>query len=89
MPDLIALPNKYLLSDFYERLISAPRAEKIRELWDTELRFSEIANIGTAEEGQASQIYVDVMPAFISASLGIGRVVLVRLDIRFDKLWCH
>ncbi|WP_343741656.1 hypothetical protein [Herbaspirillum huttiense] len=57
----------YLLNDFYERLRSIPKAEKMRALWNAELQFSEIEMAGKAGGFSDSQVYVDVMPAFISA----------------------
>jgi hypothetical protein len=63
----------YCLDDFYTRL-THPRvknSDTIRFLWDNELRFKEIAATAVAERYPKKQVYVDVMPAFIT---GVSRV---------------
>lgn len=59
----------FVLQDFMHRL-SDPRvrgAAQLKKMWGTELHFFDIAARGQAEQYPASQVYVDVMPVFISA----------------------
>jgi len=60
----------YPLHDFYERLKSPKVSQpaKLKSLWDAELRFAEIAQEGHKERYPDKQVFVDLMPAFISAA---------------------
>lgn len=63
----------YRLDDFYTRL-THPRvtnSDATRLLWDNELRFKDIAATALLERYPKEQVYVDVMPAFIT---GVSRV---------------
>jgi hypothetical protein len=58
-----------LLHDFFTRLAN-PKVKNplvLRALWESELRFAEISAYAKAERYPNSQVYVDVMPIFISA----------------------
>ncbi|MVW64252.1 hypothetical protein GPY61_30435 [Massilia sp. NEAU-DD11] len=57
----------YLLDDFYARLPALKNADKHRTLWDRDLQFATIAKAGVDGRYPATQVYVDIMPAFISA----------------------
>jgi len=65
------LTSKYylLLNDFYQRLQHAMIRDPnvLLQMWNIELSFSAIADKGRAERYPEQQIYVDVMPIFISA----------------------
>lgn len=64
----------YPLHDFFARLAS-PRINNpvmLRALWESELKFAEIEEAGRMHKYPDDQVYVDVMPAFMSA---IARVV--------------
>jgi len=65
--DLITVRFYYLLNDFYTRLSVLRNADKQRDLWESELQFSAIAKEGEKGRYPNDQIYVDVMPAFMSA----------------------
>lgn len=58
-----------LLHDFFARLASpnVKDALVLRALWESELRFAEISVYANAERYPNSQVYIDVMPIFISA----------------------
>lgn len=58
-----------LLHDFLARLES-PNVKNglaLRALWESELRFTEISTYAKAAHYPNSQVYIDVMPIFISA----------------------
>ncbi|EPD38417.1 MULTISPECIES: hypothetical protein [Delftia] len=57
----------YLLNDFYTRLKVLKNYENQRNLWDNELQFASIAREGVEGRYPEDQVYVDVMPAFMSA----------------------
>lgn len=57
----------YLLNDFYTRLKALKNSEKQRNLWDSELQFALVAREGSEGRYPEDQVYVDVMPAFMSA----------------------
>jgi hypothetical protein len=65
--DLLTVRFYYLLDDFYARLTSVKNPDKLREMWDNELQFGTIAKAGRNGRYPLTQVYVDVMPAFISA----------------------
>jgi hypothetical protein len=58
-----------LLHDFFARLASpnVKHALVLRAYWESELRFAEISAYAKAERYPNSQVYIDVMPIFISA----------------------
>jgi hypothetical protein len=58
-----------LLSDFFARLSSpnVKNALALRTLWDNELRFAEISAYATKKRYPNSQVYIDLIPIFISA----------------------
>ncbi|ANH66642.1 hypothetical protein [Mitsuaria sp. 7] len=59
----------YPLHDFYARL-GAPRISNptaMKALWDAELLFDEMASEGRRARYPDDRVYVDVMPAFMSA----------------------
>lgn len=65
-----------LTSRFYRRLrdfhdcLGNPKvrnAARLAALWDAELKFEEVRAKGVAEGYPSEQVYVDVMPAFITA----------------------
>lgn len=65
----------FRLQDFYDRLVM-PKAKikdpaLLKAMWDAELKFAHVRSKGVAECYPAKQVYVDVIPAFMSA---IGRV---------------
>lgn len=65
--DVITVRFYYLLSDFYTRLSALKNADKQRYLWENELQFSTIEKEGEEGRYPKDQVYVDVMPAFMSA----------------------
>ncbi|RKI35453.1 hypothetical protein D7Y27_31725 [Corallococcus sp. AB004] len=67
--DVITRRNYYRLDDFYERLkhSSVKNPNRIRAMWDAELKFAAIARAGVVGRYPANQVYVDVMPSFIGA----------------------
>ena len=65
--DALTVRFYYLLDDFFTRLPALKNADKHRKLWDSELQFWVIAKAGEDGRYPKSQVYVDVMPAFISA----------------------
>lgn len=65
--DAIMVRFYYLLNDFYSRLPALKNADKQRDLWESELQFSAIAKEGEEGRYPKDQVYVDVMPAFMSA----------------------
>lgn len=69
MPEADALTVRfyYLLDDFYARLPALKNVEKHRTLWNSELEFAAIARAGVDGRYPTTQVYVDVMPAFMSA----------------------
>ncbi|MBS0437085.1 MAG: hypothetical protein JSR75_19735 [Proteobacteria bacterium] len=76
-PDSDGLTSRFYfrLQDFYDRL-GMPKAKikdpaLLKAMWEAELKFAEVRSKGLAERYPTKQIYVDVMPAFMSA---IGRV---------------
>lgn len=58
-----------LLHDFFARLTSpnVKNAPELRALWESELRFAEISAYAKAKRYPNSQVYIDLMPIFISA----------------------
>lgn len=62
----------YLLDDFFARLPALKNADKHRALWESELQFEAIAKAGVDGRYPKTQVYVDVMPAFISAVRRVG-----------------
>ncbi|MFX1680884.1 hypothetical protein PV762_16770 [Mitsuaria sp. CC2] len=74
-PESDALTTRFYfrLQDFYDRL-SMPKAQtkiqnpaKLKSMWDAELMFADIHAKGKAERYPVKQVYVDVMPAFMTA----------------------
>lgn len=65
--DALTVRFYYLLADFYARLAALKHSDKHRTLWDTDLRFAAIAEAGVDGRYPATQVYVDVMPAFMSS----------------------
>lgn len=65
--DTLAVRFYYLLDDFFIRLPALKEADKLRALWESELKFAVIAKVGVDEHYPKAQVYVDVMPAFMSA----------------------
>jgi hypothetical protein len=58
-----------LLHDFFTRLASpnVKNGQVLRALWEQELRFAEISGYAKSERYPDSQVYIDLMPIFISA----------------------
>lgn len=58
-----------LLHDFYERLTSpnVKNAATLQALWERELGFAEVSAHATSERYPKSQVYINLMPIFISA----------------------
>ena len=65
--DAITVRFCYLLNDFYNRLPALKNPDKQRDLWESELQFSRLAKEGEEGRYPKDQVYVDVMPAFMSA----------------------
>ena len=57
------------LDDFKQRLTTAKpkNSAGIGEMWDRDLRFADMTQVGNREGFDIASVYVDVMPAFISA----------------------
>ncbi|MGK5011563.1 hypothetical protein [Janthinobacterium sp. MDB2-8] len=57
------------LDDFRERLTSpmVKNADALSLLWDQDLRFAQMRHVGSEKGFEAKSVYVDMMPAFISA----------------------
>jgi len=73
-PGSDALTSRFYfrLQDFYDRL-GSPKVKnpaQLKTMWDAELKYADIRSKGVAERYPTEQVYVDVMPAFITA---IGR----------------
>ncbi|WP_349741858.1 hypothetical protein [Roseateles cavernae] len=58
-----------LLDDFYTRLANpnVKNATHLQALWESELRFAEISAYAKARRYPVSQVYINLMPIFISA----------------------
>jgi hypothetical protein len=73
-PESDGLTSRFYLrlQDFYDRLGSpnVKNPARLRAMWDAELKYEDIRAKGVAERYPTKQVYVDVMPAFITA---IGR----------------
>lgn len=65
--DVLTVRFYYLLDDFFARLPALKNADKHRTLWERELQFAAIAKAGVDGRYPKTQVYVDVMPAFMSA----------------------
>jgi hypothetical protein len=65
--DFITVRFYYLLDDFFARLPALKNPNRQRALWEDELEFAAIAKAGADGRYPKTQVYVDVMPAFISA----------------------
>lgn len=65
--DALTVRFYYLLDDFFARLPALKNSDKHRTLWESELQFTAIAKAGVDGRYPKTQVYVDVMPAFISA----------------------
>jgi hypothetical protein len=65
------LTSKYYLPlhDFYTRLghPSVKQPDVMRARWDADLSFAAVAAAGVSQRFPTSQVYIDVMPIFISA----------------------
>src|SRR5690606_13527769 len=62
------------LHDFYAYLAN-PRikdANALRAMWDEELKFASMAEAGVAQRYPNWQVYVDIMPVFITAVSKVG-----------------
>lgn len=73
--DLSTVRFYYPLHDFYARL-SAPKIPsptQLKALWERELRFADMAKEGRSGRYPNDQVYVDVMPAFMSATARVAR----------------
>lgn len=57
------------LHDFYDRLAypKVKHSESLRAQWNHELSFSAIASLASVQGYPPAQVYVDVMPVFVSA----------------------
>jgi hypothetical protein len=73
------------LHDFYSRLPNAKlkNPDAIKLLWDSELGFQSLAAAGANEGYPSEQVYIDVMPAFMTA---VSRVSLWLEAIGFQPL---
>ena len=65
--DALTVRFYYLLDDFFARLPALKNADELRTLWENELQFAAIAKAGVDGRYPKTQVYVDVMPAFMSA----------------------
>jgi hypothetical protein len=65
--DALTVRFYYLLDDFFARLPALKNADKLRTLWESELQFAAIAKAGVDGRYPKTQVYVDVMPALMSA----------------------
>lgn len=57
----------YLLDDFFARLPALKNPANHRAMWEGELQFAAIAKAGVDGGYPKTQVYIDVMPAFMSA----------------------
>lgn len=71
--DALTVRFYYLLDDFYARLPALRNAKKHRTMWDSELLFAAVAKAGEDGRYPLTQVYVDVMPAFMSAVRRVRR----------------
>lgn len=68
---MTSLASKFFLPlhDFYKRLghSSVKKPDVLRAMWDADLSFAAISQAGISQQFPDGQVYVDVMPIFISA----------------------
>jgi hypothetical protein len=65
--DLLTVRFYYLLDDFYARLSSVKNPQRLQDMWNSELQFAAVGQAGVNGRYPVTQVYVDVMPAFITA----------------------